>query len=95
MKLLLLAASIALGAGAAHAQNASVPANSPYAIMESGAGYGPRYAAQEPSYGGERRPWLHRRRHALRAPNYIHDTAPPPGLMFDQPSTIGGYPIGY
>jgi hypothetical protein len=30
-----------------------------------------------------------------REPNYVHATAPPPGLMSDQPTTIGGYPLGY
>jgi len=100
MKLLLLAAaSIALGAGAASAQNANVPSNSPYAIMGPGA-YAPAYPMREPAYGypvygQEYRPWLHERRSAYRVPNYIHDTGPPHDLMADQPSTIGGYPVGY
>jgi hypothetical protein len=91
-RLLLAAASVLFVCGGAYAQNANVPSNSPYAIIEPGAA-----ARVDPMY--ERayryRPRLHERRSAFRVPNYAHDTGPPPGLMSDQPSTIGGYPIGY
>jgi hypothetical protein len=100
MKMLLLAAiaaSTALGAGAADADNPNVPPSSPYAAMEPGFVHPPA----RPAYG-----WRHIRayrygpspyegRIVIGEPNYVHDTAPPPGLMFDQPSTIGGYPLGY
>ena len=62
--------------------------------MGPGVGAAPAYREtwDDPDYRREYRPV---RRWVYRAPNYIHDTGPPPGFMFDQPSTIGGYPIGY
>jgi hypothetical protein len=52
----------------------------------------PRELARPPGYRRGLPPFAGR---AVAEPNYVHDTAPPHGLMFDQPSTIGGYPIGY
>jgi hypothetical protein len=94
MKTILIAGAVAsaiLVAGAARADNPNIPSNSPYAIM---GGDAPAYreAWDAPDYRREYRPL---RRWVYRAPNYIHDTGPPRGLMADQPSTIGGYPIGY
>ena len=100
MKTLLLgafAAAVALGGGSAYADNPNVPSSSPYAAMASGGAY----RAPPPAYGWalvrvyRHYPGPHERRAGYREPNYVHDTAPPPGLMSDQPTTIGGYPLGY
>jgi hypothetical protein len=99
MKKLLFAgaaASVLLAAGAASADNANVPPNSPYAVMTPGVAPAPAYPGNGWVYPypghREERPWRH---WSYRVPNYVHDTGPPPGFMFDQPSTIGGYPVGY
>jgi hypothetical protein len=92
-----LVVSAALGAGAAYADNPNVPSSSPYAVMAPGVAY----PAAPPAYGWapvrvyRHYPGPYQGRAAYREPNYVHDTAPPPGLMSDQPTTIGGYPLGY
>jgi hypothetical protein len=96
MKLLLVGAaalSVALGAGAACANNPNVPPNSPYAVMAPDVSYSPPPTIQRREYA--RRGYRRREGRATFVPGYVHDTGPPPGLMVDQPSTIGGYPIGY
>jgi hypothetical protein len=86
-------AALVFCCSAAHADNPNVPASSPYAVMESGlVSPQPYEFAHPPAYRRGARPFASR---AVAEPNYVHDTAPPPGLMFDQLSTIGGYPIGY
>lgn len=91
--LVVTGAALALSCGAAFADNPNVPASSPYAVMESGLVAPQPYEFAHPRiYRRGPRPFASR---AVAEPNYVHDTAPPPGLMFDQPSTIGGYPIGY
>jgi hypothetical protein len=83
----LLAASAALAASSAHADNPNVPPSSPYAVAAPANGWAPVRV-----YRHDRGPY---QRRVYREPNYVHATAPPPGLMSDQPTTIGGYPLGY
>lgn len=96
MKRLLLGTatlSVALWTGAAWADNSNVPSWSPYAVMQPAPPYLERGPAPSGVYRRHRE--LREGRAVFREPNYAHETAPPPGMMFDQPSTIGGYPIGY
>jgi hypothetical protein len=96
MLLGILAASAALAASSVHADNPNVPPSSPYAAMAAGGAY----PAPPPADGwAPVRVYRHDlgpyRRRVYREPNYVYATAPPPGLMSDQPTTIGGYPLGY
>jgi hypothetical protein len=99
MKMLLLgvlAASTALGAGGACADNPNVPSSSPYAVMAPGRAYPAPPPAEDWAPIRVYRHYLGPyQRRVYREPNYVHATAPPPGLMSDQPTTIGGYPLGY
>jgi hypothetical protein len=91
-----LAASAALAPASAYADNPNVPSSSPYAVMASGGAY-----PTPPPADGWAPVRVYRRyagpyeRRVYREPNYVQATAPPPGLMSDQPTTIGGYPLGY
>jgi hypothetical protein len=90
-----LAASAALGPASAYADNPNVPSSSPYAVTAPGGAYPappPNGRAPVRAYRRYAGPYEHR---VYREPNYVHATAPPPGLMSDQPTTIGGYPLGY
>ena len=85
-----LAASAARAAASAYADNPNVPSSSPYAVTAAGGAYpAPPPVRVYRRYAG---PY---QRRVYREPNYVHATAPPPGLMSDQPTTIGGYPLGY